>query len=55
MVCYTVYEFNRSGLTVEGVFRVGGSEKRVRELQDIFDTPPNVRMNSCSHLVRESY
>ena len=49
-------DFNRSGLNVEGVFRVGGSEKRVRELQDIFDTPPNVRMTvSCLHLVWKNY
>lgn len=32
------------GIDVEGVFRVGGSEKRMRDLQDIFNTPPNVRL-----------
>lgn len=41
---------NLSGLNVEGVFRVGGSEKRVRELQDIFDTAPNVRICFCAHI-----
>lgn len=34
---------NLPGLNVEGIFRVGGSEKRVRELQDIFNAP-----NVCS-------
>ena len=36
----------QNGVEVEGVFRVGGSEKRMRELQDIFNTPPNVRDES---------
>lgn len=38
----------------EGVFRVGGSEKRMRELQDVFDTPPNVR-NGVLTLVWQGY
>lgn len=25
---------------VEGVFRIAGSQKRMRELQEVFDTPP---------------
>ncbi|ABN68564.2 GTPase activating protein (GAP) for RHO [Scheffersomyces stipitis CBS 6054] len=29
-----------NGLTVEGIFRVGGSSKRLKELQHIFNTPP---------------
>lgn len=31
----------KNGLTVEGIFRVGGSSKRIKELQVIFNTPPN--------------
>ncbi|RKP30840.1 RhoGAP-domain-containing protein [Metschnikowia bicuspidata] len=30
----------RSGLNVEGIFRVAGSSKRIKELQIIFNTPP---------------
>lgn len=30
-----------SGLTVEGIFRVGGLSKRIKELQIIFSTPPD--------------
>lgn len=30
----------KTGLTVEGIFRVGGSSKRLKELQSIFNTPP---------------
>lgn len=30
-----------NGLTVEGIFRVGGSSKRLKELQVIFNTPPD--------------
>lgn len=30
----------QNGLTQEGIFRVGGSSKRVKELQMIFNTPP---------------
>lgn len=31
----------KNGLTTEGIFRVGGSSKRLKELQAIFNTPPN--------------
>lgn len=31
----------KKGLTVEGIFRVGGSSKRIKELQAIFNTPPD--------------
>lgn len=31
----------KKGLTVEGIFRVGGSLKRLKELQVIFNTPPD--------------
>lgn len=31
----------KKGLTVEGIFRVGGSLKRLKELQQIFDSPPD--------------
>ncbi|KAA8908709.1 hypothetical protein DIURU_000022 [Diutina rugosa] len=31
----------KKGLTVEGIFRVGGSSKRLKELQQIFDSPPD--------------
>ena len=31
----------KNGLTVEGLFRVGGSSKRIKELQIIFNSPPN--------------
>jgi len=31
----------KNGLNVEGIFRVGGSSKRVKELQLIFNTPPD--------------
>lgn len=31
----------KNGLTVEGIFRVGGSSKRLKELQIIFNTPPD--------------
>ena len=34
---------------VEGTFRVNGSNKRMRELQAAFETPPRVRANS-SHV-----
>lgn len=30
-----------NGLNVEGIFRVGGSSKRIKELQIIFNTPPD--------------
>lgn len=30
----------KNGLTVEGIFRVGGLSKRIKELQIIFSTPP---------------
>lgn len=30
-----------NGLTVEGIFRVGGSSKRLKELQVIFNSPPD--------------
>ncbi|CAK7901571.1 GTPase-activating protein Sac7p [[Candida] anglica] len=30
-----------NGLNVEGIFRVGGSSKRLKELQHIFNTPPD--------------
>ena len=30
-----------NGLNVEGIFRVGGSSKRLKELQVIFNTPPD--------------
>ena len=32
---------------IEGTFRVNGSNKRMRELQAIFETPPRVRV--CFH------
>lgn len=31
----------KKGLTVEGIFRVGGSSKRIKELQSIFNSPPD--------------
>lgn len=31
----------KNGLGVEGIFRVGGSSKRLKELQVIFNTPPD--------------
>ncbi|CUM46742.1 uncharacterized protein AC631_02424 [Debaryomyces fabryi] len=31
----------KNGLNVEGIFRVGGSSKRVKELQLIFNSPPD--------------
>ncbi|EGW30232.1 uncharacterized protein SPAPADRAFT_63849, partial [Spathaspora passalidarum NRRL Y-27907] len=31
----------KHGLAVEGIFRVGGSSKRLKELQVIFNTPPS--------------
>lgn len=31
----------KTGLTVEGIFRVGGLSKRIKELQIIFSTPPD--------------
>lgn len=31
----------KNGLTVEGIFRVGGSSKRIKDLQVIFNTPPS--------------
>lgn len=31
----------RNGLSVEGIFRVGGSSKRIKELQIIFNSPPD--------------
>lgn len=31
----------KKGLTVEGIFRVGGSLKRLKELQQIFNSPPD--------------
>lgn len=34
-----------NGLTVEGIFRVGGSSKRLKELQVIFNTPPDFGKN----------
>ncbi|KAK8440490.1 GTPase activating protein (GAP) for Rho1p [Candidozyma auris] len=30
----------KNGLTVEGIFRVGGASKRIKELQIIFNSPP---------------
>lgn len=30
----------KNGLNVEGIFRVGGSSKRIKDLQVIFNTPP---------------
>lgn len=42
LVAKTGFYLKQNGVEVEGVFRVGGSEKRMRELQDIFSTPPNV-------------
>lgn len=30
----------KNGLTVEGIFRVGGASKRIKELQLIFNSPP---------------
>ncbi|KAI5950099.1 SAC7 [Candida jiufengensis] len=30
----------KNGLTVEGIFRVGGSSRRLKDLQVIFNTPP---------------
>ncbi|KAG7664403.1 SAC7 [[Candida] subhashii] len=35
----------KNGLTVEGLFRVGGSSKRLKELQTIFNTPPSFGKN----------
>lgn len=32
----------RTATEVEGVFRIAGSQKRMRELQETFDTPPRV-------------
>ena len=46
LVAKTGLFLKQNGVEVEGVFRVGGSEKRMRELQDIFNTPPNVRDES---------
>lgn len=31
----------KNGLSVEGIFRVGGSSKRIKELQIIFNSPPD--------------
>lgn len=31
----------KNGLNIEGLFRVGGSSKRIKELQIIFNTPPD--------------
>ncbi|EMG47420.1 hypothetical protein G210_2257 [Candida maltosa Xu316] len=31
----------KNGLTVEGIFRVGGSSKRIKELQNTFNSPPH--------------
>lgn len=33
---------------VEGTFRVNGSNKRMRELQAVFETPPRVRVSLTS-------
>ena len=33
---------------IEGTFRVNGSNKRMRELQAIFETPPRVRISPSS-------
>jgi hypothetical protein len=30
---------------VEGAFRISGSAKRMRDLQEVFDTPPRVRIS----------
>ena len=35
---------NSSATEIEGTFRVNGSNKRMRELQAIFETPPRVRV-----------
>ncbi len=41
------YVFEGGAATeVEGTFRVNGSNKRMRELQAAFETPPRVRANS---------
>jgi len=43
LVAKTGLFLKQNGTDVEGVFRITGSEKRMRELQDIFDSAPNVR------------
>jgi RhoGAP domain len=37
--------FNSTGTEVEGIFRINGSTKRMRELQTIFETPPRYGKN----------
>ena len=43
LVAKTGLFLKQNGTDVEGVFRITGSEKRMRDLQDIFDSAPNVR------------
>ena len=38
------YRPSSSATEIEGTFRVNGSNKRMRELQAIFETPPRVRV-----------
>lgn len=41
----SLYGFNHIGTEVEGIFRINGSAKRMRELQTIFETPPRYGKN----------
>ncbi|KAM9920624.1 hypothetical protein OXX59_007046 [Metschnikowia pulcherrima] len=45
-----------NGLNVEGIFRVGGSSKRIKELQIIFNTPPEFgkRLNWDGYTVHDA-
>jgi hypothetical protein len=36
------YSYNIAATEVEGTFRVNGSNKRMRELQALFEKPPKV-------------
>lgn len=40
---------------VEGTFRVNGSNKRMRELQALFETPPRVRISVASDRPLDSF
>lgn len=42
------YSSPTTAVETEGVFRIAGSQKRMRELQETFDLPPRVSKHSWS-------
>ena len=51
LACYVAHPAHGGGVATEvaGTFRVSGSNKRMRELQAAFETPPTVRIMLGTH------